>query len=38
MQQMERDKAELEEKFRNCNKKNDYSQQEQSVSLGIVNF
>jgi len=38
IRQMERGKAELEEKFRNCNKKNDYSQQKRSVSLGIVNF
>lgn len=38
IRQMERGKAELEEKFRNCNNNNDNSQQEQSVSFGIVNF
>ena len=38
IQQMERGKAELEQKFKNCNKENDNSQQEQSVSLGIIDF
>ena len=38
IQQMERGKADLEEKFKNCQKKNDKSQQEQSASFGIDNF
>ena len=38
IQQMKRGKAELEQKLKNCNKENDNSQQEQSVSLGIIDF
>lgn len=38
IKQIERGNAELEQKFKNCNKENNNSQQEQSVNLGTVDF